>query len=65
MKGLMGHLNRQGRSVSAPVFLVLMLVLLALAACSPPTPQLTRVRRRVSECQGDVRPRALRQGDRD
>ncbi|MGO9271627.1 MAG: hypothetical protein ACLQOO_15415 [Terriglobia bacterium] len=41
MKGLMGHLNRQGRSVSAPVFLVLMLVLLALAACSPPTPQLT------------------------
>jgi len=41
MEGLMGYLSRQGRSVSAPVFLVLILALLALAACSPPTPQLT------------------------
>jgi len=41
MKGLMGRTNHPGHSVSAPMFLALMLTLLALAACSPPTPQLT------------------------
>jgi len=44
MKGLMGQsnrqANRQGRS-AGPVLLVLMFTLLALAACSSPTPQLT------------------------
>jgi len=41
MKGLMSHPNDRGRSWVAVALPVLMLVLFFLAACSPPTPQLT------------------------